>query len=108
MGAVLFASAALAAAAHDGFPGEAPVAHTIVIQAVAFEPASLTVRTGERVTWINKDPFPHTVTAVSTFDSHSIAAGGSWSYVPRKAGVFAYACTLHPNMQGTLQVVSRQ
>jgi plastocyanin len=108
IGAVLAGAAALALAGDYGAAGEAPVAHLVAIQAVAFEPASITVSAGERVTWVNKDPFPHTVTAAGTFDSHSIAAGGTWTYVARKAGVYAYICSLHPTMKGTLQVVNTQ
>lgn len=54
--------------------------------------------------WANRDPFPHTVTAAGVFDSHSIATGSSWKYVARKAGDYAYICTLHPNMKGMLRV----
>ena len=50
--------------------------------------------------WINKDPFPHTVTAAGAFDSHPIAAGRSWKYKARRAGEFSYICTLHPTMKG--------
>ena len=79
--------------------------HTVVIEAVRFEPLAVTVKVGETIVWINHDPFPHTVTAVGKqFDSHEIAAGGSWKYLARKAGVFAYRCSLHPGMLGTLRV----
>jgi plastocyanin len=39
-----------------------------------------------------------------SFDSHSIAAGGTWRFVANKTGVYDYICTLHPNMKGTLKV----
>jgi plastocyanin len=82
-----------------------PTTHQVVIEAVRFDPQELTVKVGDTIEWINHDPFPHTVTAVGKqFDSHEIAAGGSWKYTARKAGVFAYACTLHPTMLGTLRV----
>ena len=82
-----------------------PTTHQVVIEAVRFDPPDLTVKVGDTVVWINHDPFPHTVTAVGMqFDSHEIAAGRSWKYIARKAGVFGYACTLHPNMLGTLRV----
>ncbi len=38
------------------------------------------------------------------FDSREIATGKSWSFTPRKAGTFAYLCTLHTTMKGTLRV----
>ena len=31
-------------------------------------------------------------------------AGKSWKFTARKAGEFAYLCTLHPNMKGILKV----
>ena len=56
-----------------------------------FSPAQLTVRPGEPIVWVNKDPFPHTVTATGkAFDSGSIAANASWKYVPLRAGEYAY------------------
>ena len=78
--------------------------HTVVMDGVKYEPEQLTVKRGETVIWVNKDPFPHTVTAEGLFDSHDIPAGKSWKYTPRKAGEYAYICTLHPTMKGTLKV----
>ena len=80
------------------------VIHTVVIEGTNYAPATLTVKRGDTVVWINKDPFPHTVTAKGVFDSHDIAAGRSWKYTARKAGEFAYICTLHPTMKATLKV----
>ena len=81
-----------------------PAAHTVIIDALNYAPATMTVKRGDTVVWINKDPFPHTVTAKGAFDSHDIAAGHSWRYTARKAGDFSYVCTLHPTMKGTLKV----
>ena len=78
--------------------------HTIVIDGLKYEPEVLAVRRRDKVIWINKDPFPHTVTSKGVFDSREIAAGKSWTYTPRKAGEYAYICTLHPNMTGTVRV----
>lgn len=78
--------------------------HTVVIEGVKYEPETLTVKRGDTITWVNKDPFPHTVTAKGAFDSHEIAAGKSWKFTARKAGEYAYVCTLHPNMKATLKV----
>lgn len=78
--------------------------HTVVIDGLKYEPETVTVKRGDSVVWVNKDPFPHTVTAAGAFDSARIAAGKSWKYTPRKRGDYRYLCTLHPNMQGTLKV----
>jgi len=77
---------------------------SIVINGVRYEPETVTIKRGDTVVWINKDPFPHTVTVKGVFDSREIAAGKSWTYTPRKPGEYAYICTLHPNMKGTLKV----
>lgn len=88
----------MAAAAHQ-------VTHTVIIENMQFNPAALSVKSGERVVWVNKDLFPHTVTADNkSFDSGSIAANASWSYVARKQGEYAYSCTFHPTMHGKLTV----
>lgn len=80
-------------------------AHTVIIEAMSFTPQVLVVHRGDRITWINKDPFPHTVTSThGKFDSRPIAPDGSWSYVARKAGEYDYVCTLHVTMKGKVEV----
>jgi plastocyanin len=74
-----------------------------MMEAVSFQPAELTLRLGESITWRNADPFPHTATGPA-FDSTSIAAGASWTYRPRVRGEFPYVCTLHPTMRAILRV----
>lgn len=81
-----------------------PVRHTVVMAATAYAPLTLTVRRGDSVEWINKDPFPHTVTCAGVFDSQSIAEGARWTYRADRRDRFAYTCTFHPNMNGTLVV----
>ncbi len=79
--------------------------YTVTIDGVVFSPQTLVVPRGARITWINKDPFPHTVTAVDkAFDSRSLAAGASWTYIARSAGEHQYICTLHPSMKGEITV----
>jgi plastocyanin len=101
----LGAACAAAALAWQGSAvGARPRTYQIVIQALQYSPATLKVRRGDVVIWINKDPFPHTATAPGAFDSKSIAADGSWHFTANRAGTFGYICTLHPNMKGTLEV----
>ena len=105
LAAMLMATAPWAVHAAPPAARDAGHAHTVTIEGMRFSPRILRVRRGDRITWINKDPFPHTVTAVDgKFDSHPIAAGGSWTYVARKAGEYDYMCTLHLDMKGRLQV----
>jgi plastocyanin len=99
----LVAAGCLLAAA-GGAAGAQAARHTVTIEGLKYAPATLTVKRGDTVTWTNKDPFPHTVTAQGAFDSKEIAADGKWSYVARKPGRYDYICTLHPNMKATLVV----
>jgi plastocyanin len=82
-----------------------PATHTVVMEATAFAPPSLTVAAGDIVVWVNKDPFPHTATSeAGKFDSKPIDAGKSWKFTAGGKGEFDYVCTLHPTMKGTLRV----
>lgn len=91
------------AAQHPGRAGGH--AHTVLIENMSFEPQVLVVHRGDRITWVNKDLFPHTVTsAAGKFDSHEIAPDASWTYVARKAGEYHYVCSLHVTMKGVLEV----
>ena len=103
-GALLPSVAVFAAGPAANASAAKPATHHVVIDGLKYEPETLTVRRGDTIIWTNKDPFPHTVTAPGKFDSHDIPAGGSWKYVARTAGDYAYICTLHPNMKGTLRV----
>lgn len=88
--------------AQHGAPG---ATYTVVIENVQFNPPQLRVERGARIVWVNKDLFPHTVTAASrAFDSGSIAANASWTHVFRKPGEYAYGCTFHPTMKATIEV----
>ena len=79
--------------------------HVVTIEGMQFKPAALTVRRGDRITWVNKDLFPHSATGPKgSFDSSAIPAGGSWTLSAGESGTFAYTCTFHPTMKATLTV----
>ncbi len=86
-------------------PTPAPKAATVTIVDFGFQPATLTVSAGTRVTWKNTGQVDHTVTANNgAFDSGSIAPGASFSFTFRTAGTYAYHCSIHPFMAGTVIV----
>jgi len=78
----------------------------IEIKDFAFNPQTLTVKSGETVTWINRDEEPHTVvsvgkkfkksTALDTDQEFTITAGAP--------GTYTYFCSVHPKMTGTIVV----
>ena len=80
---------------------------TIDIKNYAFAPATATVAVGTKVTWINEDTVPHTVTTTSgpaSFDSGEFAPGASFSAIFETAGTYGYYCADHPNMKATITV----
>jgi plastocyanin len=88
--------------------GPAPETHTVIIKDLAFSPASLTIAPGDTVRWSNEDNRDHTVVASDgSFSSGNIAPGDSYSFRFRTKGDFAYACSLHPRMKGSVTVSDR-
>ena len=90
----------------NGVPQPPPAqTHTVTIEGMRFDPADLSVRTGDTIVWVNKDFFAHTATADGgAFESKFIDPGGSWQFTPRTEGELAYICALHPTMKATLRV----
>jgi len=88
----------------DTSPNEAAETQVITIENMQFSPAELTVKRGTRIVWKNQDMFPHTATAKAAFDSGSIDANASWTYVAGEPGDYVYICTYHPTMKGRLIV----
>jgi plastocyanin len=77
-----------------------------VIKDFHFTPQTLTVKAGEKITWINRDEEPHTVVSVEkqfkrsapldTDEIFTITAGAP--------GTYSYFCSVHPKMTGTIVV----
>ena len=77
----------------------------IVIQNFAFEPSTLTVKVGEKVTWVNRDDEPHTATATDKrFNSKTLENGDRFSTEFTQPGTYKYYCALHPKMTGEIIV----
>jgi len=78
----------------------------IEIKDFAFNPQTITVKSGEKITWINRDEEPHTIvsvekqfkksTALDTDQEFTITAGAP--------GTYTYFCSVHPKMTGTIVV----
>ena len=76
----------------------------VAIDNFAFSPAALNVKMGQQVTWTNKQGVAHTVTADGGAFDHPMPSGATFSFTFAKAGTFAYHCTIHPFMKGTVVV----
>lgn len=78
-------------------------ATTVEIREFAFSPAELEIGAGETVEWTNADTVAHTVSG-DGWDSGQLSQGQTFSRVFDTAGTYAYSCSLHPAMKGTVTV----
>jgi plastocyanin len=78
---------------------------TIVVKSFMFAPMTIKVKVGTKVTWMNKDEEPHTVSSDDgLFRSSAMDTDESFSYKFDKPGTYHYTCTIHPRMVGTITV----
>ena len=83
----------------------APASVTVDISKFAFAPKDVTVPVGTRVVWTNKDDAPHTVTSHDkSFASKGMDTDDRYEHTFEREGDFAYICTVHPFMTGTVHV----
>ena len=68
-----------------------------------FIPDRVEVAVGERITWVNRDFVPHTVTGKG-IESGELAELKTFSFVAKAPGEVPYICRLHPVMKGTIVV----
>jgi|SRR2546423_15398074 plastocyanin len=80
--------------------------NTVVIKNFAFGPATMVVPPGTKITVVNQDKAPHTMTAVNkSFDTGTIAGGQHGVLTaPSTPGTYPYVCAMHPSMTGSLIV----
>jgi plastocyanin len=79
----------------------------VTISDFKFGPSSVTIHVGDTVTWTNAGPTAHTATANDhSFDTGVLQKGGSGSHTFTQAGTFAYICSIHPFMHGTIVVIA--
>lgn len=95
--------AILASSAEDHTP--APV--QVSIDNFSFGMATLTIKAGTSVTWVNKDDVPHTVVSSDKprlFASPPLDTDEKFSYTFAKPGTYAYFCSIHPKMTAKVVV----
>jgi plastocyanin len=82
-----------------------PASNEVLIQGMSYNPSSITVVAGTKITWRNKDNVSHTVTSDSNlFDSGMMGTNGTFSYTFTTPGMYPYHCTVHAGMTATVIV----
>jgi plastocyanin len=80
------------------------------VRVFQFQPGTLEVRPGVRVTWTNRDDIAHTATSGAPgrpdgrFDVRLDGKGASGSFLFPDPGVYPYFCARHPSMRGEVIV----
>ncbi len=114
-GVATLAVAALAACGNDsgsgggasggGASGAGGAGQTLVIKDFKYEPATLMVAPGAKITVKNEDGAAHTVTAGDgSFDTGNIEGKAQKEITVSKAGQISYKCDIHQYMTGVIQV----
>ncbi len=100
------APAAAGGGCFHGVPPSDGTGDTVEMTANCFEATVLRVDADARVTWLNRDPYAHTVTGVGGTwgDFSEIARGESVSYRFATDGIYLYSCMIHPGMVGAVVV----
>ena len=82
---------------NDGSTGKVG-GHTVTMAQIAFKPTTLVVARGTKVSFVNKDSAPHTVTQKGGgIDSGVLNPGKTFTLEVNNA--FEYTCTIHPSMK---------
>lgn len=86
--------------------GDAVRSAKVEIEDFAYEPDPVTIEAGGKVIWVNRDSAPHTATAEDgSFDTGTLEEGKLKSEGFKEPGTYAYICSIHPQMHGTVEVV---
>jgi plastocyanin len=78
----------------------------IGIDNFSFAPKMAAIAAGKRVTWVNHDDVPHQIVSANRAfpPSKVLDTGERHEHVFDRAGSYAYFCSLHPTMTGTIAV----
>jgi plastocyanin len=83
-----------------------PAAKVDATADLKFNPNTTTVKTGDVILWTDSSNVPHNVTFDSQqyLTSQTLQQGDTWAAQFTVAGTYAYHCTIHPGMDGTITV----
>jgi plastocyanin len=77
----------------------------VAIKGFAFDPATITVAAGAKITFTNGDQTAHTATSTAkAFDTGTLAPGASRTVTLHRPGTYTYYCQFHAFMRATVVV----
>ena len=86
----------------------ASASRAVTIVDFAFDPTAITVHSGDTVTWSNTGTAEEGHNVIGDgLNSPVLHTGGTYSFTFKTPGTYSYACTIHPDMKGSVQVLAR-
>ena len=78
----------------------------IEIKDFAFNPQTITVKSGQKITWVNRDEEPHTIVSVEKQfkKSSALDTDQEFTITAGAPGTYTYYCSVHPKMTGTIVI----
>ena len=91
---------------NDAGGGNTKNKNKIEIKDFMFSPQTITVKSGETITWINRDEEPHTIVSVGKKfpKSSALDTDQEFSITVSAPGTYEYFCSVHPKMTGIIVV----
>jgi plastocyanin len=81
-----------------------PDGATVEMIDACFTPTTLRVDPGTEIGFVNRDPMTHNVVANGWGYFDELNEGDGFTVMFDEAGVYAYACNIHPGMTGSIVV----
>jgi len=77
---------------------------TVDIASFKYKPATVTVKAGAKVTWVNRDTAGHTASFKSGLDTDRLEKGDRKGLTFERPGRYRYVCAFHAFMSGEVVV----
>jgi plastocyanin len=102
--ALLVLAPAVGANERRGGSGVATQVARVRVIDFGFRPRNLMIARGTVVRWVNRGNRTHTTTSNTGLWNHRLTPGETFGRRFRRMGTFAYHCSIHPQMTGTITV----
>jgi plastocyanin len=106
-GLVIWGAVAISAVAGGASAEPAPGQYVVIMSNMNYGRLPATVKVGDKISWVNHDSVPHTVTARDHSFDLRVGPGQSAQMVVQKAGSFPFYCIYHSTMRGVLTVAAK-
>lgn len=76
----------------------------VELSGACFTPTTLFAQPGETISFVNRDPVAHNVSGSDWGHPEDMREGDRFATSFADEGVYAYSCTLHPGMTGSIVI----